>query len=381
VTHGCFAIVAPGFEPVVAAELRALGHADAGLEAGGVTFAADDRGLFAANLWLRAASRIVVRIAKFKAKSFAELERKAKGAPWGDYIAPGSRAEFRVTCHKSKLYHSNAVAERLATSIKNAVKGVTTEKAAADDDPGFESPVGQLFIARFDRDECTISADGSGHLLHRRRYRKATAKAPMRETLAAGCLLALGYDGSVPLIDPMCGSGTIAIEAAYIARRVAPGINRQFACQRWPSFNGAVADQEREAALAAILPAAPQPIIASDRDAGAIEAVKANAERAGVLGDLTIAKRALSAIEPPPGPGLLFTNPPYGARVGEANALRALYASIGNVSRDKLAGWQIAMLSANLRLEGQTKLPFTSRIAFSNGGIPVKLIATEVKET
>jgi putative N6-adenine-specific DNA methylase len=373
-TRDCFAVVAPGFEPVVAGELRAMGITKASVESGGVAFSGGDRQLFEANLRLRAASRVIVRIAVFEAKSFAELERKAKGVRWKDFVRAGSRVAFRVTCHKSRLYHSNAVAERLATSVMNAVPGVNVGKAARDEDDA-DTP-GQLFVVRFERDVCTISADASGELLHRRGYRLATAKAPMRETLAAACLLALGYVGSTPLIDPMCGSGTIGIEAALIARRIAPGLNRSFACEHWPSFQVALAEKARSDARAEVRATAPHPIVVSDRDAGAVEATMANAARAGVTADLTVAKRAFSAIEVPSTPGLLFTNPPYGARVGEAAALRSLYASVGIVAREKLRGWRIAMLSANQRLEGQTKLPFKPLIAFSNGGIRVRLIST-----
>lgn len=379
-----FAVVAPGFEEIVAAELRELGAHAPVVESGGVAFSGDDRLLFNANLRLRAASRVIVRIAEFQAKSFAELERKAKGIPWREFVTPGARVLFRVTCHKSRLYHSTAVAERLGRSVITAIPGVTLGKAGRDEDDE-DAPPGQMFVVRFDRDQCTVSADASGELLHRRGYRLAVAKAPMRETIAAGCLLALGYDGSQPLIDPMCGSGTIPIEAAMIARRMAPGINREFGCEHWPSFDRRVAAAARDAARLEQWEHAPAPIIASDRDAGAMEATRANAERAGVLADLSIAQRTFSAVEPPaqpdlqPGvqPGLLLTNPPYGARVGEAAALRSLYASIGNVARAKLVRWRIAMVSANPTLEGQSKLPFKSTIAFSNGGIRVRLVSTE----
>ena len=140
--RSCFAIVTPGFEGVVAGELRALGAASPATETGGVSFEADDRLLFDANLNLRTATRVVVRIASFKAKSFAELERKAKQVPWTSFVAAGGRAAFRVTCHKSKLYHTSAVAERLATALANAVRGASIGKASPDEDG--DTP-GQLF--------------------------------------------------------------------------------------------------------------------------------------------------------------------------------------------------------------------------------------------
>lgn len=367
--HDCFAIVTPGFEAVVENELRALGVDGIAAEAGGVTFRTDDRGLFAANLRLRAATRVLVRVAEFTAKSFAELERRAKPVPWREYLTVGGDAAFRVTCKKSRLYHSDAVAERLEKSLRAAVPGAQVVTAG---------DATQLFVVRVAHDVCTISADASGELLHRRGYRKATAKAPIRETIAAGCLLALGYDGSVPLVDPMCGAGTFPIEAALIARNIAPGINRRFACEWWPGFDADGAEAERAAAKRAERPAAAAPIVGSDRDAGAVTSALANATRAGVSGDITFTQRALSAIDAPPGAGLLIANPPYGARVGGSGGgdLRNLYAQIGNVARVSLAGWRIALVSADAQLDAQARLPFTEILAFSNGGIRVRLVAT-----
>lgn len=386
----CFASVTPGLEGVAERELRALRLADVVGESGGVAFRAADAALFGANLHLRSVSRVLVRIASFTAKSFAELERRAKSVPWPTYVTPGARVVVRVTCRKSRLYHSDAVGERLAKSLTAAVRDVEIGRAPKDDGDAESSeshgasawakpvpaPPPQLFVVRLDHDVCTISADSSGELLHRRGYRLAVAKAPIRETIAAGVLLALGYDGSAPLVDPMCGSGTFAIEAALIARNIAPGIHRTFSCEAWPGFDAKVGKRARTAARAAQRPAAFVPILASDRDAGAIAATIANAERAGVAGDITIARLALSAIDPPPGSGLLVANPPYGARVGERASLRNLYAQIGNVARVRLPGWRIALVSADRSLEAHVKLPFEDVLAFSNGGIRVRLVAT-----
>jgi putative N6-adenine-specific DNA methylase len=358
--RACFAIVAPGFEAVVVRELEALGARDTVVTEGGVEFRAGDPLLLAANRRLRAASRVIVRVAEFGARSFAELERRAKRIPWDDFVVPGSAVDFRVTCRKSRLYHSDAVAERLARSVPGAVPG--------------ESP--QLFIVRMAHDVCTISADASGALLHRRGYRLATAKAPLRESIAAGCLLALGYDGTQALIDPMCGSGTIPIEAALIAQGIAPGAQRQFACERWPGFRGTTGGPDRGAVSPPGGGPGGAPILGSDRDAGAMAAASANAARAGVANRVQLEVRALSAIEPPAPHGILFTNPPYGARVGDAKALRNLYAQLGNVARRKFAGWRIALVSADRRLEAHTGLALEEVLRFSNGGIRVRLLAT-----
>jgi putative N6-adenine-specific DNA methylase len=177
----------------------------------------------------------------------------------------------------------------------------------------------------------------------------------------------------------MCGSGTIPIEAALIARQMAPGLARGFRCEHWPDAYkrpGAAAVREKAAALA--IAHAPQPILASDRDRGAAEATLANAERAGVAEDLRIFQRALSSVEVPPTPGLLLVNPPYGGRVGESEDLRNLYAQLGNVARERCRGWTVALLSADRALERQVGLEFREVLDFRNGGIPVRLIAATV---
>jgi putative N6-adenine-specific DNA methylase len=392
----CYAVVAPGLERLAADELRTIGIAprergtggSAGggaasdAEAGGVAFTANDEQLFEANLRLRTASRVIVRVAEFRATAFHELERLARGVPWDAFVAPGGAARLRVTCRKSRLYHSDGVAQRVADAITRRVGGVTIAggKRDADDEQeaGTPDPPAQLFVVRFAHDVCTISADSSGDLLHRRGYRLATAKAPLRETLAAAMLLAMEYDGSTPLMDPMCGAGTIAIEAALIARRIAPGIARTFACERWPGAPTRKYAEHRATAREQALPRANSPIIASDRDAGGVTATLANAERAGVAADIGVHMGALSAMTPPAGRGLVLTNPPYGARVSAGGDVRNLYAQLGNVARAKCAGWTIAFLSADRAMEAQLKLPLIETLRFKNGGIPVRLVRAEI---
>ena len=378
--RNCWAVAAPGLEKIIALELAALGIKPGAIMPGGVEFTATDEELFTANLWLRTASRVIVRIAEFKVTAFHELERAARGVPWDGFLQAGDAVRLRVTCKKSKLYHSDAVAERVMQSITKAVKGIVvsdSHRAVADDDDADENDA-QLFVVRLLHNVCTISVDSSGALLHRRGYRLATAKAPIRETLAAGILLALQWNGSTPLIDPMCGSGTIAIEAAMIARHMAPGQHRAFACERWQGAPVAHFETLRKTALANALPRSPVPLVASDRDAGAITAAEANAERAGVSADITLHHRALSALEAPADRGLVLVNPPYGARIGEAAPLRNLYAQLGNVMRAKCGGWSLAMCSAERSLEAQVKLPFRDVLRIRNGGIPVRIVCAEI---
>jgi len=375
-------VVAPGLETIVTAEMLALGLAPGASEPGGVSFTARDDQLFAANLHLRTASRVLVRVAEFRATAFHELERLSKGVPWESFVREGGAVRLRVSCHKSRLYHSDGVAERVASGIAKRVKGATVSVAKRDSgadmsDTGRES-AGQLFLVRFNRDMCTISADSSGELLHRRGYRQATAKAPLRETLAAGSLLALAWNGTQPLLDPMCGAGTIVIEAALIARRIAPGITRAFACEQWPCIDASGFGGLRDAARSQSLGRAPVAIVASDRDAGAIIAALSNAARAGVANDVEFARHALSAARVPGQAGLLLTNPPYGARVGDRKELRSLYAQLGNFARARLRGWTLAFLSADRALEAQVKLPLAEMVRFRNGGIAVRVVEAKV---
>lgn len=370
-----FAVTAPGLEPLCAAELRGLAIRPT-VDEGGVLWNGPIESIARANLWLRTASRVLVRVSEFRATAFYELELHAKRIAWDRFIAAGSSVEFRVTCRKSKLYHSDAVAQRFAQAVERRVPGARIAKAKAADDDGeaTDSSDHQLFVVRFLHDVCTVSVDSSGALLHRRGYRQQIAKAPLRETLAAAALLGSGWSGDVPLVDPMCGSGTIPIEAARLARLIAPGRDRGFAFLRWPEFNQQVWTKLLDDARAGELPSSPVEIAGADRDAGAIDAARANAARAGVADDIEFNVQPISALTPAEPPGLVVSNPPYGVRVGESDELRNLYAQLGNVIRRQRPGWTLALLSADRRLEQQTRLAFEERFQTRNGGIPARLV-------
>jgi putative N6-adenine-specific DNA methylase len=373
----CFAIVAPGLEPFALAEANALGLG-AVLEEGGIAWTGDARSALIANAGLRIASRVLVRLASFDARSFAELERHARKVPWARVLTSGDAVRFRVTCKKSRLYHSDAVAQRVADAVMRVVPGVRAHGGSVGDDDVIEDDA-SLIVVRVMRDGVTVSADSSGALLHRRGYRKATAKAPLRETIAAAMIAASGWDELSPLIDPLCGSGTIPIEAAMLARRLAPGARRTFAMERWPTVPRGLGDQVRAELAERALARTDVIVVGSDRDAGAITAATSNAERAGVADDVRWAERSLSAAQFPESPkGWIVTNPPYGVRVGEADRVRDLWAQLGNVLRDRAAGWRVALLSPDAALERQLRIPLRVAATTSNGGIPVRVMVGDV---
>ena len=181
----CFAVVAPGLEPLALAEGQRLGL-NAVAEDGGFGWRGDTQSILRANIGLRIASRVLVRLATFDARSFAELERHARRVPWARIVKAGDAVRFRVTCKKSKLYHSDAVAQRFADALTRTVPGVHAQGGSIGEDDATDDDTASLIVVRFMRDHCTVSADSSGALLHRRGYRQATAKAPIAEPSGPG---------------------------------------------------------------------------------------------------------------------------------------------------------------------------------------------------
>jgi putative N6-adenine-specific DNA methylase len=373
-----FASTALGLESIAAGELKSLGVRGR-QEIGGVAFAGDLDRLYQANLWLRTASRVVARLGRFHASTFYELERRAKKLPWEKFLPASGPVRLRVTCRKSRLYHSDAVAERVLSAIsESASRAIEASSGDSDDEAEDAGDTGQLFIVRIVHDEVEISADSSGELLHRRGYRQEIAKAPLRETLAAAMVLASGWRRGEPVLDPMCGSGTIPIEAALIARGIAPGAQRKFQFMRWPTFDekrwNVILENAQSSATGAI-----EIISGSDRDAGAIGAARRNAERAGVAETIQFSERAISdtiAGLDDAGAGWVLTNPPYGVRIGEGEDLRNLYARLGAELGTK-QGWRLGVLTSDTGLVGQTRLSMVSRFDTRNGGIPVSFMVSE----
>lgn len=370
-----YAVCPPGLELALSAELLGLGiitKPETG--SGGVDFSGSLEDIYRANLHLRTASRVLLRMGSFQVSKFVELVRKTGNLSWETYLHKDRPLAYRITTHHSRLYHSKAVEERVHQGIANRL-GYQPSVAKYNE----ESNQTQLVVIRILDDECTISMDTSGAPLHHRGYRQALAKAPLRETLAAGMLISSGWDRESPLIDPFCGSGVIPIEAALLAANIPPGHQRSFSFMEWPGYDPSNWRRLlKEADRKKIVP--PAVILGSDRDEGAISMARENIERAGVSELVQFTQRAVSAIEPPAQRGWIVTNPPYGVRVSQNQDLRNLYAQFGKVLKSRCPGWQVAFLCTDDRLATLTGLTFIKGLSLVNGGIPVKLNLGHVPE-
>jgi putative N6-adenine-specific DNA methylase len=354
----------PGLEPLLVAEIRALGIVPGGSIHGGVPVEVSQAELYALNLRSRVATRVLLRLGNAFVDGPHSLHGLLDSVDWSRFI-DGSRVEVIAASHSSTLFHTGLIEEAaLALLTKRA-------KVADPGDDDTDAPQQRVSI-RIDHDRAMISIDTSGERLDRRGYRLHGAKAPLRETLAAALVLSSGWDPRCPLVDPLCGSGTVAIEAALAARGLAPGRDRRFAFQDWPSFTRSAWKQARAGAAAAERLGVTPVIVANDRDRGAVDAARSNAERAGV--SIDVRHGSFSAVELPHGPGAIVTNPPYGVRVGDERALRDLYDSFGKWLGLRAPGWTLTMLDADRKLTSRLGIALTERIRTANGGIDVSIV-------
>jgi putative N6-adenine-specific DNA methylase len=358
-----FVVTFPGLEPLLCAEMRDKGFQDPSPLKGGVTTRGPWPEVWRANLELRGASRILVRIASFRALHLAQLDKRARRLAWADWLRTDVPVRVEAACKGSRIYHAGAAAQRIATAIHETLGTPISDDADV------------CLKARIEDDLCTISVDTTGESLHKRGHKEAVNKAPLRETLAALFLRHCGYDGRETVVDPMCGSGTFVIEAAEIAAGLAPGRSRRFAFEALAGFD--------PVAWAALRSRAPQPLSSavfhgSDRDAGAIRMSVANALRAGVDAQTDFIARAVSDLPVPEGPpGLVMVNPPYGHRVGNPATLRALYHALGQTLMSRFSGWRVGLVTSEPALARATGLPFAPPdLPVSHGGLRVSLYRT-----
>jgi len=363
-TFEIFLATAPGLESVLCAEVRLKGFKRPRAVPGGVVVEGGWPEVWRANLWVRGASRVLARIASFRVVHLAQLDERARRVPWAGVLRPDVPVRVEASCAGSRIYHSGAAAERVATAIRETLGAPQSPEA------------GVTVMARIETDICTISVDTSGELLHRRGYKEAINRAPLRETLASLFLMQCGYDGSEPVLDPMCGSGTFVIEAAEIAARLNPGRSRHFAFEQFSTFDAAAWQRMRDVESRRMPPARCH---GSDRDAGAVAMSRANAARAGVADFTAFRQSPISEIVPPEGPpGLVITNPPYGTRVGEREKLPTLYRALGQTLISRFRGWRVGIVTSEPALAHATGLPFLPTDApVPHGGLRVSLHRTE----
>lgn len=359
-----FLAAPPGHENALAEEAIEQGFGPVTILPGGVSFVGLWPDVWRANLELRGAGRVLARIGSFRAFHLAQLDKRARKFEWAAHLRADVPLRVEVTCRKSKIYHAGAAEERIVKAITETLGAQVHDEAAL------------RLMARIEDDLVTFSLDTSGEPLHRRGYKEAVGKAPMRETLAALFLRQCGYDGREPVLDPMCGSGTFPIEAAEIATGRHPGRARRFAFEDMAAF-------ESVAWAAMSHPAGaretPLRFFGFDRDAGAVRMASQNAERAGVDGITQFTCQPLSALTRPDGPpGLVMVNPPYGARIGNRKLLFGLYASLGDVLKREMKGWRVGLVTSDAGLAKTTGLPFLPPgPPVAHGGLKVTLWRTD----
>jgi putative N6-adenine-specific DNA methylase len=362
-----FLTTAPGLEGFLQAEAQEKDFKVTGHDTGGISLRGTWEDIWRANLTLRGASKVLARLGSFRAMHLAQLDKRARQFPWEETLRPDIPVKVEVTCHKSRIYHDKAAAERIANALQATFGAQVTSNASL------------CIKARIVKDLCTISVDTSGDPLHKRGFKAAVNKAPMRENLAALLLRACGFTGDEPVIDPMCGSGTFIIEAAEIARGLSPGRRRAFSFEELKTFDPEVWETMK-ADLAE--KSDPQSLFYGfDRDAGAVSMSKENAQRAGVGCSANFQQQTISELALPEAlansPGLVVVNPPYGSRIGDQQKLAPLYQTLGARLKERFSGWRVGIVTNDDRLAEATGLTFRKKkTSFSHGGLSVKLYRT-----
>ncbi|MBU2489363.1 MAG: hypothetical protein KKA60_08225 [Proteobacteria bacterium] len=378
--HDFFAVTAPGLSGICAAELAALPLSMPGTEVvdGGVEFSGRLPDLYLANLCLATASRVLIRVAGFIARDFDRLSREVERVPWELLLPAGCRLAVDVSCRGSRLYHTGAVAER----TEEAVARVMDQARAPLAREGGAGYVQRLFV-RGVADGFVLSLDSSGELLHKRGVIAAgPARAPLRQTLAAAILRLCGYDGLMPLVDPMAGTGSFSVEAAFLAKNMPPGWFRDFPFPSWPAFSEKTFEHQKKTLAQEFKTLTSPSIFASDLDPEAATALADRVERLGFTDAVRTAGADFFYLDPrdlAPGPGLVVINPPYGLRLGDETQAKDIFSRVARRLRDKYPGWRVGLLSPQAGWAGGlgwTRGPEVTRLV--HGGRPVFLFAGTV---
>ena len=374
--HRFFAVTAPGAEPFCRAELAALGLPGEATD-GGVAFSGRLEDLYRANLMLRTPNRILMRLFSFRAASFAAMAKAARAFPWELFIAPEAVLQLRVTTHHCRLHHTGAIAERLTAAAGERRCALSAPSPL----PGGPAPR-QLILVRGVDDRFTVSLDSSGESLYRRGIKTHGGPAPIRETLAAAALMQAGYGGEELLLDPMCGAGTFALEAALMAKRRPPGAAREFAFMGWPAFRPKRWEFLKQHAGDHTRSLETPRILASDRDPRACERLESCVRTHGLADAVSVSCRDFFELDPHAEglmPGLVALNPPYGRRLDTRDRSRAMLGDVLALLAARYRGWKILLLAPPpVRTRG---LPFRAdphRLV--HGGLAIDLLCGRIPE-
>ena len=360
-----------GLEEVLAAELTALGANDIQIGRRMVSFSGDKEMMYKANFCLRTAIRILKPIKHFTAQDADEVYEQIKAIHWEDYLSVDNSFAIDAVVFSEEFRHSKFVSYR----IKDAIVDYFREKTGKRPNVRINKPDVLLNI-HIAENNCTLSLDSSGESLHRRGYRQEAIEAPLNEVLAAGMILMTGWHGECDLIDPMCGSGTIPIEAALIARNIAPGVFRkEFAFEKWPDFDRDLFDeiynddsQEREFT---------HKIYGYDNNPKANTIAMHNIKAAGVSKDVVLKLQPFQQFEQPKEKSIIITNPPYGERIS-SNDLLGLYEMIGERLKHAFTGNTAWILSYRDECFDKIGLKATKRIPLLNGALDCEFRQYEI---
>lgn len=370
--HEFFAVTIPGFEALCSQELQTLGLTGR-VVFGGVEFSARLNEAYLANLYLRTASRILMRVHAFRAVAFRSLEKAAAQFPWELFIPPTTTLRLHVTTHRCRLHHTAAIAERLEAFIEERLGRAPPAAASAAE------PVQQIFVRGTD-DRFVVSIDSSGPNLYLRGIKSHTGRAPLRETVAAAALMLAGFTGDQPLLDPMCGAGTFSLEAALLAKNIPPGWFRDFAFMSWPGFRAKRWDYLRRQPAGGIRELRRPIIFASDIDPQACRRLGECLQRCSLDDAAAVACRDFFELDPrevADRPGLVALNPPYGHRIGKTTESRKLVQAAVARLQSHYRGWTFVLMVP----AGRGRLELGSPVRafpFVHGGLQVHLVIGKV---
>ncbi len=369
-----FATTSRGLEEILEGEIRALGGWKTSVAPGGVSFQADPAFFHRANLWLRTANRVLIRLSGFFASAPEELYEGVRAIPWPDLFDVRRTIAVEASVRDSAFGNDRFAAQK----TKDAVVDRFRDSVGRRPDVNLLSPDVRIHV-RIVRNDCIVSLETSGESLNRRGYRTDPGEASLRETLAAGIVLLSGWDGKVPLLDPMCGAGTIPIEAALLAANIAPGLLRSsFGFMKLASYRQKAWEAARREARDTARGRVGR-IGGSDISEAAVRAAGRNADNAGVSGLVSFEVRDIRDFSPGDPPGILLCNPPYGFRLsGEGDAIAEIYRTMGETFKKRCAGWTAYVLSGDPAATRPIGLKASRRFPLANGPIDCRLLRYEL---